>query len=200
MLARGRHSNPTEGSCLMEYVSVLAGRRFNDRPDCTAPMLSWLARGVNDTVSDAARAPLAGLAPALIGTRVHRRGARGMVRAVVISELAAAGLAGAPNDPWLRNLKELATAYLARRAVPDASPTSEGTATGRRGWQPVATADGNFTFGQTCRALERIDPADRDRLLCAALTSSVARSRRLLGLPEVAVAIRAGSPGTAARN
>ena len=35
MLDRGGHRSPDQGACLMEYVSVLAGRRFSAKPDCT---------------------------------------------------------------------------------------------------------------------------------------------------------------------
>jgi hypothetical protein len=31
-LSRGSHGHPTLGSCVMEYVSVLAGEPFSDRP------------------------------------------------------------------------------------------------------------------------------------------------------------------------
>ncbi|MCD2193372.1 hypothetical protein LQ327_08235 [Actinomycetospora endophytica] len=199
VLTRGRHRDLTEGSCVMEYVSVLAGRRFSDHPDCTDPLLSWLARGVNDRVGDRARASLAGLAPGLIGTRVHRSGARGVVRAVVFGELATMGLAGAPHDPWFRELDELATAYLARRVRPPAPPTEGCPAApgGRRRWQPLATFDRNFTFAEVCRALGGVPPEYRDWLMCEALTSGVARTRRVLSLPEVTVAVLGPSPATA---
>jgi hypothetical protein len=70
LLARGAHRSPQQGACLMEYVSVLAGERFSDRPRCTHPALALLARMVNDEILDpAARSKLALLAPELIGTR-----------------------------------------------------------------------------------------------------------------------------------
>lgn len=49
----------------MEYVSVLAGERFSDRPRCTRPALAWLGQRVNDAVSDAARDELILRAPLL---------------------------------------------------------------------------------------------------------------------------------------
>lgn len=66
-LSRGSHDNPRQGACLMEYVSVLAGQPFSDRPSCTDPLLATIARVVNDRVSDKARPRLAGLAPDLAG-------------------------------------------------------------------------------------------------------------------------------------
>jgi hypothetical protein len=50
----------------MEYMSVLAGAGFTDRPRCTAPGLAELTRRVNDDVGDTVRANLALLAPDLI--------------------------------------------------------------------------------------------------------------------------------------
>ena len=67
-LAAGSHLRPEQGACVMEYVSVLAGERFGDRPRCVDRRLASLARAVNDTVGDTARPRLALLAPALIGT------------------------------------------------------------------------------------------------------------------------------------
>lgn len=202
MLARGKHRGPAEGSCLMEYVSVLAGSRFTDRPRCAHPLLSWLARRVNDSVSDSARPQLARLAPGLIGTRVDDRGARGVVRAVVYGELAAMGLAAAPKDPWLRELDELATAYLGRRPLPPGAPGPGRSASrvSRRRWQTLATFDRNFTFGVACQALGRLEPEQGDRLLSAALAASVARSRRHLGLCEAAVPVLPTTQGAPARD
>jgi len=67
-LPTGRHRDPEQGSCLMEYVSVLAGERFSDHPPCTHPTLARLARQVNDAATDTGRPRLARLAPGLIGT------------------------------------------------------------------------------------------------------------------------------------
>jgi hypothetical protein len=68
-LGKGRHRHISGGACLMEYVSVLAGVRFNDHPSCTHPALSALGRLVNDHITDeGARQQLTLLAPTLIGT------------------------------------------------------------------------------------------------------------------------------------
>ena len=64
-LQAGAHLVPEDGSCLMEYVSVLAGAPFSDHPACTDPTLAELARLVNDAISDAGRGSLAHVAPAL---------------------------------------------------------------------------------------------------------------------------------------
>lgn len=68
ILSRGAHNDPADGACLMEYVSLLAGEQFSDRPSCTHPLLAQIARLVNDTSPDGARHELAPLAPGLIGT------------------------------------------------------------------------------------------------------------------------------------
>jgi hypothetical protein len=64
----GRHISPEQGACLMEYVSVLAGERFSDRPACVDPLLVQLAWAVNDTTNSKLRARLPDLAPRFIGT------------------------------------------------------------------------------------------------------------------------------------
>lgn len=51
----------------MEYVSFLAGERWSDHPACTHPLLAGVARGVNDQISDDARAGLVDLIPSVIG-------------------------------------------------------------------------------------------------------------------------------------
>jgi hypothetical protein len=65
VLSAGKHSRPKHGACLMEYVSVLAGRRFSAKPACTDRTLAAIARAVNDYSGDAARQDLATYAGAL---------------------------------------------------------------------------------------------------------------------------------------
>ena len=59
VLARGKHRSPRQGACFMEMASVLANEPWSDRPRCTHPLLSQLARLVNDHTSDAGRAGVA---------------------------------------------------------------------------------------------------------------------------------------------
>jgi hypothetical protein len=192
VLDRGKHRDPTEGSCLMEYVSVLAGGRFSDHPRCTHPRLAWLARRVDDTVSDDARRCLVGLAPALIGTRVRGHG----IGAVVYAELARAGLTAAPDHRGLRDLAELAASHL--------GPTPEPSMPWRRSpprWlrQPVATADRGVAFAAVREAMSGLPGSVQDRLLVDALTRSVHRSRAAIGLSAVATHLSgtAGNPTSA---
>jgi hypothetical protein len=67
LLGPGAHLTPTDGACLMELVSVLAGQPWSDHPACTDPTLATIARVVNDELSDPARQTLAQLAAELVG-------------------------------------------------------------------------------------------------------------------------------------
>lgn len=64
-LERGNHDCPSNGRCLMEHVSVLAGESFGPFPRCTHPSLATLAALVNDRCSDEGRVELLARAPAL---------------------------------------------------------------------------------------------------------------------------------------
>jgi hypothetical protein len=82
VLAAGMHLMPEDGVCLMEYVSVLAGERFTDHPPCTEPTLAFVARLVNDTISDGGRSVLAPLAAEL--SILGRADAIGSARLVAV--------------------------------------------------------------------------------------------------------------------
>jgi len=51
----------------MELASFLAGEKWSDHPDCTHPLLTALARDVNDLTSDSARCDLLPLVTRVIG-------------------------------------------------------------------------------------------------------------------------------------
>lgn len=67
ILSRGKHRSARKGACFMEFASYLAGERWSDHPSCTHPLLSELARLVNDHTSDAHRSRLVELIPKVIG-------------------------------------------------------------------------------------------------------------------------------------
>jgi hypothetical protein len=67
VLSRGKHRNPRKGACFMELASFLAGEPWSDHPACTHPLLSALARDINDHVGDEARRDIAPLIPEVIG-------------------------------------------------------------------------------------------------------------------------------------
>jgi hypothetical protein len=119
-LSPGKHRRPRQGACVMEYTSFLAGARWSDHPACTHPLVSELARQVNDFSSDDARQSLIELVPDLIGLtgaelqidiNVALRAARTalpvaaeecqriMATAVLTCERLSAELAGAPGRP-----------------------------------------------------------------------------------------------------
>jgi hypothetical protein len=67
ILTRGKHRNPRQGACFMEFASYLAGERWSDDPACTHGLLASLARLVNDRMSDDVRQTLLPLVPEVIG-------------------------------------------------------------------------------------------------------------------------------------
>lgn len=70
-LSRGRHADPSDGACLMELASLLAGEPWSDHPACVHPVLAAVARGVNDKIGDEDRARLVPLVPYMIGTATN---------------------------------------------------------------------------------------------------------------------------------
>src|SRR5690606_30825303 len=68
VLSAGAHDDPSEGACVMEYVSLLAGEDFSDYPVCTHPVLASAARVVNDYLPDSERYLLVPLIGRLFGT------------------------------------------------------------------------------------------------------------------------------------
>ena len=71
ILARGKHSNPSQGACFMEYTALLAGETFTDEPRCVDPELAAVLRGANDRMSDADRSRLVPLLGRAIGLAVE---------------------------------------------------------------------------------------------------------------------------------
>ena len=68
VLSVGKHENPQDGACVMEYVSLLAGEPWSDRPACTHPVLAHVARTVNDNIPNANRHLLVPMINRLFGT------------------------------------------------------------------------------------------------------------------------------------
>ena len=67
-LSAGSHDADHGEACVMEYVSLLAGEEWSDRPECTHPMLAHEARTTNDLLRDSDRARLVPLISRLFGT------------------------------------------------------------------------------------------------------------------------------------
>lgn len=72
-LSRGRHRSARTGACFMEFASYLAGEPWSDHPQCTDPLLSHLARAVNDRLPDDRRNEIAPGIPRVIGLRGDHR-------------------------------------------------------------------------------------------------------------------------------
>lgn len=66
-LSAGAHDADAGEACVMEYVSVLAGEPWSDRPECTHPLLAHEARTANDLLPDADRPRLVPLVGRLFG-------------------------------------------------------------------------------------------------------------------------------------
>jgi hypothetical protein len=68
-LCRGAHRSPSEGACVMELVSMLAGERFGDRPRTASPVIAAFLRAYNDIVGDRHRQDLLACAASVVGSR-----------------------------------------------------------------------------------------------------------------------------------
>jgi hypothetical protein len=67
-LAHGAHDADAGEACVMEYVALLAGEEWSDRPECTHPILAHEARTTNDLLLDHDRPRLVPLVGRLFGT------------------------------------------------------------------------------------------------------------------------------------
>jgi hypothetical protein len=67
-LAKGKHTSPQRGVCVMELASMLAGEPFSDHPRSVAPSIGALLRGYNDIIDDVRRQDLYRFAADAIGT------------------------------------------------------------------------------------------------------------------------------------
>ncbi|MET0448771.1 MAG: hypothetical protein ABW004_10205 [Aeromicrobium sp.] len=67
-LSAGSHDAEHGEACVMEYVSLLAGEEWSDRPECTHPLLAHEARTTNDLLRDSDRSRLVPLIGRLFGT------------------------------------------------------------------------------------------------------------------------------------
>jgi hypothetical protein len=68
-LSKGKHAAPSEGACVMELASMLAGEPFSDRPTSVCPVIAGFMRAYNDRVDDQRRQDLYRYAAEVVGTR-----------------------------------------------------------------------------------------------------------------------------------
>jgi len=110
-LARGKHTSPRTGACVMEVASMLAGEDFTDRPTSVCPVIAAFLRAYNDAVDDRRRQDLYRYASAAVGTRASTEVTRARARRCV-EELR--GLRRWPLGP-----------FTAPRALPESVPGME---------------------------------------------------------------------------
>lgn len=67
-LAKGAHTSPDDGMCVMEAASMLAGEPFGDSPACVSPVIGAFLRNWNDSLDDADRQQLKRWIPKIVGT------------------------------------------------------------------------------------------------------------------------------------
>ena len=110
-LARGKHTSPRAGACVMELASMLAGEDFTDRPASVCPVIAAFLRAYNDAIDDRRRQDLYRYASAAVGTHASTVVTRARARRCV-EELRA--LRRWPLGP-----------FTAPRAVPESLPGME---------------------------------------------------------------------------
>jgi hypothetical protein len=71
-LDKGKHDKPSNGSCLLEVVSLFAGEPFGDRPQCVCPALASFGRAWNDLLDNNRRQSLKRYVPMLVGSNQGR--------------------------------------------------------------------------------------------------------------------------------
>jgi hypothetical protein len=191
VLEAGAHRDAEAGSCLMEYVSVLAGERFTDRPHCTHPALAAVAWQVNDAVSSSARQQLATRAVTLIGLG---REPGVDVRPIVLGAIARAGLAVDPGNRFFPRLQR----RLERRAA--ASSGRPGRGENGHGGR-LATLLHVGPVNHACAHLlvaarvADLDADARDRMLVALLDDTIAAVRDAERAARPAEGVVAPGPG-----
>jgi len=67
-LTAGKHDSPTDGACLMEAASWLAGEPWSDHPQCVSPVIGAFLRRWQDDLDDTTRQTLKRYIPAVLGT------------------------------------------------------------------------------------------------------------------------------------
>lgn len=120
VLSRGAHSGPSEGACIMEYASFLAGEEWSDTPSCTHTVLALVAQRINDDLSDADRHMLFPLLARLMGTSTGKNDPALSVRLAV---WAARQVAHLNPDPRVMAAIKAAEAW-ALNPASDATPAA----------------------------------------------------------------------------
>ena len=172
LLGRGAHTNPRQGSNVLELASVLAGDRWSANPESVHPALAAAAGTVNDLLTDDRRRLLVPLAPWLLGTN----SADPRIWPAIASVCIRAAMPSVPEPDLSRLHAELdrARAWFADINSPRRR---------RRRGDQARRRDRRWAMRASCSALARVaasaDPEDADAALCQALVNCINECRRL---------------------
>ncbi len=185
-LTPGAHLDETDGVCLMEYTSILAGERFSDRPRCSDPVLADLVRAVNDEMSTDGRQRLVLAAPSIVGLVGDDR-----IAPTVVAAATDVALARTRSSRWSRwRLRQHERRARARLARESRQPEHADRMTARR---RIARrfAAAVYARGPASHAVSRavsvlaVGPrAERDLALRTALTEALQAALLLDGAGE----------------
>jgi hypothetical protein len=98
-LEPGSHRSPDDGVCIVEFVSMLAGEPFSDRPRCVCDVIGAFLRAWNDRAGYVDRQRLIPYASRVIGTSGNRAATR--ARRDLCLDWVAAELGGGRRPRWL---------------------------------------------------------------------------------------------------
>lgn len=85
VLARGKHIDPSQGACAMEWHTLLTGEPFDDHCACADPALQTLVRAVDDAlVTDSDRQEIVPFIARISDTRHPRDTAVQLVGAIAV--------------------------------------------------------------------------------------------------------------------
>src|SRR4051794_38126780 len=101
----------------MEYVSLLAGEEWSDRPECTHPLLAHEARTTNDLLRDSDRSRLVPLIGRLFGTTDDSPELRARLRITQARQVIA--LLDPASRPRALAAVERAEWWIGRESTPD---------------------------------------------------------------------------------
>lgn len=116
-LSAGSHDSDHGEACVMEYVSLLAGEEWSDRPECTHPILAHEARTTNDLLRDGDRTRLVPLIGRLFGTTEDSPELRTRLRIAQAHQVAAL-LEPGTRSPVTHAIEQ-ATSWLGRDGAAD---------------------------------------------------------------------------------
>ena len=101
-LARGKHTSPRAGACVMELASMLAGEDFTDRPASVCPVIAAFLRAYNDAIDDRRRQDLYRYASAAVGTQASTAVTRARARRCVEELRALRAIQRSGRGRWRR--------------------------------------------------------------------------------------------------